>query len=75
MVATLIAQSLPDRIASSQALWQQIHEFFQNAVEIWALVPPEGELLTSYRYELETLQSVTSDRVELYAIDRGFGRY
>lgn len=69
MLSTLHCQSLPDRVASHQALWQQVHEFYQNAVQIWTDVPQDGELLTSYRHELEALQSVASDRCELYAID------
>jgi hypothetical protein len=78
MLSTISCQSLPDRVAAHQALWKQVYEFYRNAVEIWVDVPQDGELLTTYRYELAALQSVASDRCDLYQIDdsdRRVGRY
>jgi hypothetical protein len=79
MMATLLGQCrLPGEVRLHEALWKQVHDFYRNAVQIWADVPPDGELLTGYRHELAALQSVASDRCELYQIDdsdRRIGRY
>jgi hypothetical protein len=79
MMATLLGQSrLPGEVRLHEALWKQVHGFYQAACEIWADVPQDGELLTVYRHELAALQSVADDRCGLYSIDdsdRRVGRY
>ena len=38
------------------------------AVEIWEAVPPDGELATVHRRELERLAEICKDRIQFFSV-------
>ena len=68
ILASLEGRGL-DLIEQHKKLWKRTSDFFAAAVEIWEAVPPDGELVSVHRRELERLAEIAKDRVLFYSID------
>ena len=67
ILASLEGRGL-DLIAQHRELWKRTSEFFDAAVAIWEGVPPDGELVSVHRRELQRLAEISKDRIEFYSV-------
>jgi hypothetical protein len=68
MLANLERRGL-DLVKQHRELWKRTLQFFEAALAIWEGVPPDGELVSTHRRELERLAEIAKDRVLFYSID------
>jgi hypothetical protein len=60
-----------DSIEAHRLLWQEAADFFQDAANIWQVVPVNGELLNAHPQLLAQLRELAADRVQFYTLDPG----
>jgi hypothetical protein len=68
ILASLEGRGL-DLIEQHKKLWKRTSDFFAAAVEIWEAVPPDGELATVHRRELERLAEICKDRIQFFSVE------
>jgi hypothetical protein len=67
-LATLASREY-GRVHQCYALWTETRDQFETLCRAWTEVPPDGELVSWHRSQLERLRELAADRCELYLIN------